>query len=478
MNLIKVLAFTAYLFSSSFQPSAAQNIFVIDNVHIISMVNDKVEMDKAIIIRDGKLSQVVPKKRLKVPQGAQRIDGKGAFVIPGLFDMHLHFYHDFGLDEKFLKEEVKLAVANGVTTARIMDGQENYLDLKKRIDNQELTGPELFIASPQFVGKWPFKSAFSGYLADSAAKAASMVKVFKEQGYSEIKLAQFITPETYEAVTRAARESGIKITGHVGPEVKLYRALLAKQQIEHMDEFIEALLSDTTINGGRSVSDVGIWNKKGAWPTIQYVDESKIDGLVQRVRSAGIYVTPTNYFFVNFFARGITLEQVRRLPGYSFVPAFHKRNVDQAQEYFWKDPPPAALRTKYIDIRYKLVKALYNAGVKLMAGSDGPEWYLAPGFSLHNELEAFSEAGLSNYAVLQTATINPARYLGIDHRKGTIEIGKDADFVLLRGNPLVSIQNTREIEGVFTKNRYYDHEALDRLLTEAMVIGSVEKELK
>jgi hypothetical protein len=272
-----------------------------------------------------------------------------------------------------------------------------------------------------------------------------------------------------------AKKEGIKVTGHVGPDVKLYRALSAGQQVEHMDEFIEALLIDSTINNGKSVSDIGIWNKKLAWPTLEYVDSSRIDALARRVKNSGIYVTPTNYFFVTFFARGATQDAIRSYPGYRYVPAFHKESVNVSQEYFWKDPPAESLRTKYIRIRYKLANALFKAGTKLMAGSDGPEWYLAPGFTLHNELEAFTEAGLSNYAALETATINPAKYLGIAHRKGTIEVGKSADFVLLENNPLLDIRNTRSIQGVFLKNKYLDRQTLDKLLEEAAIIGTVTK---
>ena len=162
----------------------------------------------------------------------------------------------------------------------------------------------------------------------------------------------------------------------------------------------------------------------------------------------------------------------RRLKADS-VPAFHKKKVNASQEYFWKDPPPETLRKKYITIRYKMVEALYNAGTKLMAGSDGPEWYLAPGFALHSELEAFTEAGLSNYAALETATKNPATYLGIADRKGTIEKGKQADFILLEKNPLIDIKNTRTIQAVFMKDKFYDRKALDKLLSEAIIIGSV-----
>jgi len=106
-----------------------------------------------------------------------------------------------------------------------------------------------------------------------------------------------------------------------------------------------------------------------------------------------------------------------------------------------------------------------------MTGSDGPEWYLAPGFTVHDEIESYVKAGLSNYAALQTATINPATYLGIDKRKGTIEPGKEANFILLGKNPLQDIKNTRTIKAVYTHNQFYNREQLDKLLTEASIIA-------
>jgi len=387
-----------------------------------------------------------------------------------LFDMHMHFYHDMGLDKKYLKEEVSLPLANGVTTVRIMNGMPEYLELKKDISIGKIQGPEMFVASPQFVGKWPFHEPLEGRMVTNAKEAEEAVKEFKAKGYDAIKLTEFVGIEAYDAVIKTARELKIKVTGHVGPYVKLDKALAAHQQIEHFDEFIETLLPDTSINHGRSVSDYGIWDRKNAWPTVEYVDESKIDELAQKVKRANIYVTATNYFFTRYFGIGATTDEIKQFPCYEYVPVFMKKRGDEGFRYYWDNPPSEELRKKYVRIRYEFVTSLYNAGVKLMTGSDGPEWYLAPGFTVHDEIESYVKAGLSNFAALQTATINPATYLDINKRKGTVEPGKEGDFILLEKNPLESIKNTRTIKAVYTHDRFYDREQLDKLLNDAKII--------
>ena len=448
----------------------AQNI-LLTNVNVISMEDSSIARNRSVLIQNGKIVSI----REAIPGDSKGkavvIDGEGAYMLPGLFDMHMHFYHDMGLNKKYLKEEVKLPLANGVTTVRIMNGMPEYLELKNDIAAGKVAGPEMFVASPQFVGKWPFREPLEGRMVTNAKEAEEAVKECKAKGYDAIKLTEFVGVEAYDAVIKTAGEVGLKVTGHVGPYVRLDKALAAHQQIEHFDEFIETLLPDTSINHGRSVSDYGIWDRKKAWPTVEFVDESRISVLAQKVKQANIYVTATNYFFTKYFGLGATKEEIEHFACYEYVPAFMKKRGDEAFNYYWDNPPPEELRKKYIRIRYEFATALYNAGVKLMTGSDGPEWYLAPGFTVHDEIESYVKAGLSNFAALQTATINPATYLGIDKRKGTIEVGKDADFVLLGKNPLEDIKNTRTIKGVCTGKKFYSRRQLDQLLNESRVIA-------
>lgn len=448
----------------------AQNVLV-TNVNVISMKDSTIAYKKSVFVRDGKIVSIKEGINRDPKDKTVVIDGAGAYMIPGLFDMHMHFYHDMGLDKKYLSEEVKLPLANGVTTVRIMNGMPEYLELKKNIATGTIAGPEMFVASPQFVGKWPFREPLEGKMVTNSKEAEEAVKECKAKGYDAIKLTEFVGAEAYDATIKTANELNIKVTGHVGPYVQLDKALAAHQQIEHFDEFIETLLPDTSINHGRSVSDYGIWDRKKAWPTVEFVDESKIDELAQKVKRANIYVTATNYFFTKYFGIGATKEEIEHFACYDYVPAFMKKRGDESFKYYWDNPPSEELRKKYVRIRYEFATSLNNAGVKLMTGSDGPEWYLAPGFTVHDEIESYVKAGLSNFAALQTATINPAGYLGIDKRKGTIEEGKEADFILLEKNPIEDIKSTRTIKAVYTGKKFYNRTQLDKLLNEVKVIA-------
>ena len=232
-----------------------------------------------------------------------------------------------------------------------------------------------------------------------------------------------------------------------------------------MDEFIDMLLPDTSYNHGESVSDMNVW-RKNAWATVPHLDETKIPGLIKSVKEAGIYVTPTIFFFISFFGEGRTEEQIKQLPGYNYMPAAIIDECWKNRDFYNKNAPPGESRKKYVRIRKKMVYQLWKAGVPLMAGSDSPGFFLVAGFSLHDELTTFVDAGLTPFASLQTATVNPAKYLELKNL-GTIETGKIADMLLLDKNPLIDINNTKAIDGVFKNGIWYNKEALKEMLAEA-----------
>jgi imidazolonepropionase-like amidohydrolase len=278
-----------------------------------------------------------------------------------------------------------------------------------------------------------------------------------------------VKPEVYDAIIETAREEGIKVTGHVGPLVKLPKALKTGQQIEHMDEFIDMLLPDTSYNHGQSVSDMNIWRKE-AWATVPYLDDKKIPALVAAVKDAGIYVSPTNHFFVSTFGEPMTEKQIKQTAGYRFIPSVIKKERWENWDYYNRNAPPQESRERYVQLRKQMAYELWKAGVPLMTGSDSPEFFVVQGFSIHDELEMFVKSGLTPFASLQTATINPARYLGVDEQIGTIATGKQAVLLLLDKNPLEDIRNTRAINTVFMGKKWYDKEAIQKMLAEAAEI--------
>jgi imidazolonepropionase-like amidohydrolase len=425
---------------------------------------------QTVVIRDGLIAAVGRNSEVKIPQGATVVDGAGKFLMPGLFDMHAHFFYEQGSNVNTCEEELKIMLANGLTTTRIICGDSVYLQARRMVRTGAWAGPELYVTSPQFVGQWPWPGKVFAAICTTPEEATAAVHRYKEAGYDEIKITFMVERDVYDAIIAAARDAGIKVTGHVGPLVKLPRALEARQQIEHMDEFIDMLLPDSSFNHGQSVSDMNIWRKQ-AWETVDHLDESGIPALVERVKQAGIYVTPTNYFFFSSFGDGLSEEQIRARPDYAYIPEVIKAERWDIRGRYWKNAPSPEKRKRYVYLRSRMTYELWKGGVKLMAGSDSPEWFLVQGFSIHDELETFVKAGLTPWGALQTATINPATYLGISGRTGSIVQGKEADLILLDRNPLEDIRNTRAIHAVFATGKFFNRRQLDNLLSEARVIG-------
>lgn len=376
------------------------NNYAIKNISVIPMNREILLNNQTILISEGKIQKTGNSDKINIPEGYTIVDAMGKYIMPGLFDMHTHFLYEQGEHKNTCDKELKLMLANGVTTARIMAGHPAYLEARENVNKGKWQGPELFVVSPQLAGQWPFPKEFKNYeLTGTKEKAISAVKKFKQEGYSEIKLTFKIDPEVYQSIIETAQKENIKVTGHVGPLVKLPAALAGKQQVEHMDEFIEMLLPDTSYNHGQSVSDYNIYSKK-AWATVPHLDESKIAGLVERVKQAGIYVTPTNYFFISCFGMLPSDEEIKQMPDYDFIPADLKEEKWQYRRAYMKKMEPEASRKKYVSIRYKMVNALVKAGVPLMAGSDAPEFFNVTGISLHGELRHMVEAGLTPFAAL------------------------------------------------------------------------------
>lgn len=446
--------------------ACAQAITAIEDVNVIPMNKEVIWPHQTVLIQGQKILQAGDQKSVKVPAGAQKINGKGKYLIPGLFDMHAHFFYEQGNNHNTCEAELGMMLAKGLTTSRIQCGDSVYLEARQQVRSGSWTGPELFVSSPQFVGAWPWPGKVFAMVCKSPEDAQKAVRRCKKAGYDEIKITFMVKRDVYDAIINTAREEGMKVTGHVGPLVKLPAALAAGQQIEHMDEFIDMLLPDTSYNHGQSVSDMNIWRKK-AWETVMYLDESKIPALVQMVKAAGIAVTPTNYFFFSSFADSIPKEQYMHRPDYAYMPSDIKEDRWEVRDHYWKSPPSADKRARYKYLRRRITSELWKAGVPLMAGSDSPEWFLVQGFSIHDELNAFVEAGLSPYAALEAATKNPAVYLGIYNRVGSIEAGKEADLLLLDKNPLQDISNTRTISGVMVNGAWYDQKAINALLQSA-----------
>lgn len=428
-------------------------------VNVIPMDKERVVTNQTVLVKNGVIAEIGSK--VKIPKDALVIDGKGKFLIPGLMDMHTHLLSDGDeFPDSIAEDELKVMIANGVTTIRLMIGTPEQLILRTKSAKGEIIAPTIYSASPHLTGR----KQGNDFVVTNEAEAREAVRQSKKAGYDFIKITTFIDAKVYEAAIDEAVKQNIRVVGHADSRfVGVERALKAKQQIEHLDGYLEMLLKDDSPIKG-SVSDLYIYDVKN-WESLDYVDESKIPELARVTVAANPFVNPTQHFMKNTFGVARSEESIRAQPDFKFYP---KAVQEQWLNFFRKNrflnTVPLEKRARWIEIRNKLIKAIYDAGGRIMVGSDSPEFLFLYGFSEHREMKALVDAGLSNYAALEAATKNPSMFFGSLDKVGTIEKGKRADLILLNANPLQDISATENRAGVMLKGTYYTQTELNKWL--------------
>jgi len=465
--------FLALILAAFAVPASAQTV-AFTNVNVIPMDRDRVLMNQTVVIKNGVIDEIGDAKKVKLSRATVQIDGTGKYLIPGLVDMHTHLLSDSDeFPDSIGPHELRVMVANGVTTVRFMIGTPELLALRSRSASREIQAPTIFVASPHLTGR----EQGNNFVVNTPEEAREAVRKSKAAGYDFIKVTTFVKPEVYEAAVDEAAKQNIRVVGHADSRfVGVERAWKAKQQIEHLDGYMELLLRDDAPMKG-SVSDIYIYNPEN-WKSFDYIDESKIPEVARKTVASNPYVDPTQHFMKNTFGRQRTEEEIRKQPDFRFYPP----KVQQQWLDFYKknrfiNTVPLEQRARWVKLRDKLIKAIYDVGGRIMTGSDTPEFLWLYGFGMHHELKALKDAGLSNYAVLEAATKNPSMYLGTIDTVGTIEKGKRADLVMLNANPLDEISATENRAGVMLKGKWYPQRELNEWLDEAArVISTSVKE--
>jgi imidazolonepropionase-like amidohydrolase len=457
---MKKIFLIVVLFLLSFTAISAQTI-AFTNVNVIPMDKERVLENQTVLVKNGVIAEIGGK--VKIPKDAQIIDGRGKYLIPGLVDMHTHLLSDGDeYPDSIAEDELKVMVANGVTTIRFMIGTPEQIVLRARSAKGEIIAPTIYAASPHLTGK----AQGNDFVVNTPEEAREAVRKSKAAGYDFIKVTTFIKPEVYEAAVDEAAKQKIRVVGHADARfVTLARALKAKQQIEHLDGYMEAVLADNAPSKN-SISDMYIYDPKN-WESIDYVDDKKIAEIAKLTVAANPFVNPTQHFMKNTFGLPRSIESIRAQPDFKFYP---KKVQDFFIGFYQKHrlfQIPAEKRAKWVDHRNKIIKAIYDAGGRIMTGSDTPEFLWLYGFTMHRELKALTDAGLSNFAALEAATKNPAMFFGTSKSVGTVEKGRRADLILLDGNPLENISNTEKRAGVMLKGKYYTQAEMNEWLDQA-----------
>lgn len=450
---------------SAGQPAAPSLVFT--HVTVIDGTGAPARAGMTAVVTGGRIAGLGPGTRVRIPPNAKVIDGTGKFLVPGLWDMHVHALRA-GETETFFR----LFVANGVTGIRDMGGPPGDFpraaEWKQKTADGVAVGPRL-VAGPMLDGNPPVRRDVGVPVTD-AADARAAVRRFKGQGADFIKVYNNLTREAYLAIVDEGRKQQLPVVGHIPAAITLAEASDAGQKsIEHLGGMPFLLLA--------AASDAQDATPRGsilalARRLIDTYSPSKATALFARFAANGTWQTPT---LVTYEGLAYKDEATLTALGHTkYLPASTIQRLAQggparldANGRSQSRAEQQLAVARFLDSTARFIPPMKSAGVKFLAGSDTPSNYAVPGFSLHEELQLLVRHGLTPMEALQSATRNAAEFLGRLDSSGTLEHGKAADMILLDANPLSDIGNTRRIHAVVANGRLFDRAALDGLLESA-----------
>jgi len=463
---VRCVLLSILLLSILLSPLAWAGPLVIRRVTVIDATGKPAQPGMTVVIEQDQIVAIGPWMKVKAPAGSQIVDGRGKFLIPGLWDMHAHGYSgEPGTTSEGDTWMYPLHLANGVVGVRAMWGPENASAWRRLHAKYDKPSPSVYLASPIIDGPnptWPGSVA----VAD-AAQARAAVDRYQANGADFIKIYDGVPRDAYFAIVDETHKLGISFAGHVPDAIRVAEASDAGQKsIEHLTGVAVGASSEQETLFAMKYVQPGDFMRRDLRAEATY-DESRAAALFARFVKNGTWQCPTLVVNRSYehFDDGIFMhkEWLKYVPSgmRDFWKKMSEDNLKQRSAQTWDESH------REFPEELKLVGRMYRAGVAILAGSDTFNPYVYPGFSLHEELSLLVEAGLPPMAALQAATIGPARFMGQAERRGTVEAGKVADLVLLDRNPLADIHNSTSIRAVILGGKLMPRASLDAMLAEA-----------
>jgi imidazolonepropionase-like amidohydrolase len=447
-------------------------ILAFSHVTVIDTTGAPPQPDQTVIVNGDRIVQTGSAQKIRAPKQAQVVDGRGLYLIPGLWDMHVHV--------RETERAFPMFTANGVTGVRNMGGRLDELkSWRAQIVDGSLSGPRMVIGGPVVDGPNPSHPDHSIVVRD-ADDGRKAVDFLKANGADFVKVYDGVPRDAYFAIANEAKKQGIPFVGHVPEAVSPLEASAAGQaSIEHLTGIVPAVstrsgeISEIQAAPVKSPAEYPARIAKELQLALENQSPEKLRELAAQFVKNHTWQVPTlaakRYIA---FANDPALAEDPRLIYFS---AAERRRLSPADNMFVRFSPPEywAQRKAEFDRVLTLVSELHRAGVPFLAGTDSDgSSYVYYGFSLHDELAFLVQTGFTPMEALQAATLKPAQFLGLTDKSGTIAPGKQADLVLLEANPLEDIHNTRKIRAVVVRGRLLDRPALDALLETAKAAAS------
>ena len=444
MRLTFTLILMLFAFLAIAQPvSSTDRQVVFNDVNVVSMLTDKVALHQVVVTKNGRITLIGPLNKVKYDKDALVINAKDKYLMPGLAEMHAHVPPIDDIEP--MKEVLMLFAVNGITTIRGMLGHPRHLELRSKVRSGEIAGPNFYTTGP----------SINGMSVTSPEAGVDMVKKQKEAGYDFLKLHPGLTRQKFDAIAATAKEVGIPFAGHVSFGVGVWRAIDAGySSIDHLDGFIEGLVPGIE---NMAEQEAGFFGSSVA----DQADTTQIPKLMMALKENNIWVVPTQSLAERWASPRYSIDDFKMDPDKIYMKPQTVEQWINAKQNMLNNPNynPVEMEN-FVKLRRKLIKQCQKNGIGLLLGCDAPQVFNVPGFSTHNELEYLVQSGLTAYEALKTGTVNVANYLKKTD-SGTIKPDNVSDLILLNGNPLTDIKQTRNIAGVMIGNRWMDRAFID-----------------
>jgi imidazolonepropionase-like amidohydrolase len=464
--LLSILLAASTALAGQVKVGATAQTLILTNVTVIDTRYGKNLPNVTVVVKDGIIQAVAKIGLIDSSPHTQIVNGTGKYVIPGLWDMHVHSAGGAAIwDEKII---LPLYLANGITGIRDMGGDPSILEQRrKRIESGQLPGPHMMIAGPFLNGGKSDAQTIGVNTPDEAREAVDSIKA---RGMDFVKILSGVRPGVYWPLAEEAKRQHIHFVGHVPAGVSAAEAaVMGQKSIEHLS----GVLLTTSSKEAELQERILEAAEKQDWPAYSHVMGEALDTysqpkaweLFSEFVDHCTWQVPTLVWDVA--QANVDNPAISDDPRMRYVPKSVAKDWDPAKLTQEAGADQLAQSKKETARYMQLVDLMRRAGVMMMAGTDSPDPYVFPGFSLHDELELLVKSGLNTTQALQAATFYPALFMTKLDRYGVVETGHVADLVVLDDDPIKDISNTRKISALILGGRYFGRNELDKMLEQA-----------
>ena len=441
-----IIVFAILFISCSSNPEHIKATLAVKNVDIIKVRDGSIANDQWVLIDSGNIIKIT-NQELSLSPETKIIDGDGKYLLPGLAEMHAHIPSEiWGGD---IMNTLFLYLSNGVTTIRGMQGHPIHLKLRENAKANKILSPRIFTSSP----------GLTGSTVKTPEEADQKIRQYKEDGYDFLKLLPGIKREVFDQIVATANELGIEYAGHVSTGVGIRHALQSNYaSVDHLDGYLDGLVPESANVNPHENGFFGF--------NFTYLaDTAKIDELVKMSKEHGVWVVPTQTLFERWYAPGDP-EEMANQPEMKYMPDDILQGWIDSKKRMVDEDFNVDQWEKFNEIRRKLLLKLHLNGQGLLLGSDAPQVFNVPGFSIHHELASMIKVGLTPLEAIQIGTINPAIYFDMEGEFGEVIENASADLLLVDENPLENIGALKKLSGVIVRGRWLSKDDITEKLNE------------